>query len=76
MVLWEENICFSGQIRDFPPSVIIVFLLYLNSGLAERVRGRTIDPAAHQIHHHACSCLIMRLSGLPSRQTHAHTHTQ
>lgn len=26
-VQWEENICFSGQIRDFPPSVIIVFAL-------------------------------------------------
>lgn len=27
IVLWEENICFSGQMRDFPLSVIIIFAL-------------------------------------------------
>ena len=41
----------------------------------ESVRQHYIDPTAHQIHHLACSSLIMRLSGLPFRQTHLHIHT-
>lgn len=48
---WEISFC---------PS--LSFWLHLNSGLVERVRDRTIDPTAHQIHHHARGCLIMRLS--------------
>lgn len=50
MLLWEENLCFSGQIRDFPPTIIIVFfffpLLHLNPGLVERVRGRDCRPCS------------------------------
>lgn len=75
MVFWEENICFSEQIRDFPPSIIIVFALPEPRVSGESVRQHYIDPAAHQIHHLACSSLIMQLSGLPFRQTHLHIHT-
>lgn len=67
-VLREENVCVSGQIRDLRPSVII----YLNSGLVKRVRGRAVNPGAHQIHHLACSRLIMLLSALSSTLTHTH----
>lgn len=71
MVSREENVCVSGQIRDLRLSVII----YLNSGLVKRVRGRAVNPEAHQIHHLACSCLIMLLSALSSAPTHTHTPT-